>query len=38
MSKRFLAHVRRDGDGSYAVHELEDHLRAVDGQNSDFFE
>jgi hypothetical protein len=25
----FLAHVRRNDDGSFAVHHLEDHLRAV---------
>jgi len=24
-----LAHVRRNEDGSFAIHELEDHLRAV---------
>jgi CRISPR-associated endonuclease/helicase Cas3 len=27
--KPALAHVRRNDDGSFAVHELEDHLRAV---------
>lgn len=26
---RYLAHVRRREDGSFAIHELEDHLRAV---------
>lgn len=31
--KPALAHVRRNGDGSFAIHELEDHLRAVDSQN-----
>jgi hypothetical protein len=30
-----LAHVRRNDDGSFALHDLEEHLRAVDGQNSD---
>ncbi|MGB4069970.1 MAG: CRISPR-associated endonuclease Cas3'' [Nitrospira sp.] len=28
-SKRYLAHVRRNDDGSFAIHDLEDHLRAV---------
>jgi hypothetical protein len=32
-----LAHVRRNDDGSFAVHHLEDHLRAVGGQNPDPF-
>jgi len=27
--KRFLAHVRRNEDGSFEVHDLEAHLRAV---------
>ena len=27
--KRCLAHVRRNDDGSFAIHELEEHLRAV---------
>ncbi len=26
---RFLAHVRRNEDGSFEVHDLEEHLRAV---------
>ncbi len=34
----YLAHVRRNDDGSFAVHDLEEHLRAVDGQDLDFFE
>jgi hypothetical protein len=25
----YLAHVRRNDDGSFAIHELEEHLRAV---------
>ena len=28
----FLAHVRRNDDGSFAIHDLEEHLRAVDGR------
>jgi CRISPR-associated endonuclease/helicase Cas3 len=28
-AKRYLAHVRRNDDGSFADHELEEHLRAV---------
>lgn len=28
---QYLAHVRRNDDGSFAIHELEDHLRAVGG-------
>jgi hypothetical protein len=27
--KGYLAHVRRNDDGSFAVHDLEEHLRAV---------
>ena len=27
--KPFLAHVRQQEDGSYEIHELEEHLRAV---------
>lgn len=27
--KPSLAHVRRNDDGSFAIHELEEHLRAV---------
>ena len=26
---RFLAHVRQDDDGSFVIHDLEGHLRAV---------
>jgi len=26
---RYLAHVRQNDDGSFAIHELEEHLRAV---------
>lgn len=29
MTERCLAHVRRNDDGSFAIHDLEDHLRAV---------
>ncbi|TKB82649.1 MAG: hypothetical protein E8D44_11520 [Nitrospira sp.] len=29
----YLAHVRRKADGSFAIHDLEEHLRAVGGQN-----
>ena len=36
--KPALAHVRRNDDGSFAIHELEEHLRAVGGQNQDSFE
>ena len=25
----YLAHVRRNDDGSFEIHQLEDHLRAV---------
>jgi len=28
-AKRFLAHVRQQVDGSYEIHDLEGHLRAV---------
>ena len=28
--KPALAHVRRNADGSFAIHHLEDHLRAVE--------
>jgi hypothetical protein len=27
--KPYLAHVRRNEDGSFAIHDLEEHLRAV---------
>ena len=29
QSASFLAHVRRNDDGSFDIHELEEHLRAV---------
>lgn len=28
LPQHFLAHVRRNDDGSFAIHELEEHLRA----------
>lgn len=28
-SPNYLAHVLRNDDGSFAIHDLEDHLRAV---------
>ena len=28
-AKRYLAHVRQDKNGSYVIHDLEEHLRAV---------
>lgn len=31
--KPALAHVRGNDDGSFAIHDLEDHLHAVGGQN-----
>lgn len=27
--KQYLAHVRRNEDGSFEIHHLEEHLRAV---------
>ncbi|BFU90899.1 MAG: hypothetical protein NTAFB01_20860 [Nitrospira sp.] len=30
----YLAHVRRNEDGSFAIHHLEDHLRAVGDRSS----
>jgi hypothetical protein len=27
--KQYLAHVRSDDDGSFVLHDLEEHLRAV---------
>lgn len=33
--KPSLAHVRRNDDGSFAIHELEDHLRAVGGHGEE---
>ena len=35
-SKRYLTHVRRNDDGSFLIHELEDHLRAVAGLAGEF--
>lgn len=36
-SSRYLAHVRRNDDGSFAIHHLEEHLRAVgEGFNFDW--
>lgn len=32
-AKWYLAHVRRNDDGSFAIHDLEEHLRAVDSQD-----
>lgn len=32
-ANRYLAHVRRNDDGSFAIHDLEDHLRPVGGRN-----
>jgi CRISPR-associated endonuclease/helicase Cas3 len=32
----YLAHVRRNEDGSFAVHHLEEHLRAVGHLASEF--
>ncbi|MBS0183468.1 MAG: hypothetical protein JSS39_13790 [Nitrospira sp.] len=30
----YLAHVRRNEAGSFTIHELEDHVRAVEGSPS----
>ncbi|OQW34293.1 MAG: hypothetical protein A4E19_02195 [Nitrospira sp. SG-bin1] len=30
-AKRYFAHVRRNEDGSCAIHRLEDHVRVVGG-------
>ena len=27
----YLAHVRRNDDGSFVIHDLEEHVRAVGG-------
>lgn len=35
--KPALAHVRRNDDGSFAIHELGEQLRAVGGENQDSF-
>ncbi|MDF0650118.1 MAG: hypothetical protein P0121_01440 [Nitrospira sp.] len=29
QASRFLAHVRRSDDGSFVIHQLEEHLEAV---------
>jgi CRISPR-associated endonuclease/helicase Cas3 len=29
MTTRYLAHVRQDEDGTFVIHDLEEHLRAV---------
>lgn len=29
QSAGFLAHVRRNEDGSFVIHDLEEHMRAV---------
>lgn len=31
MTKHYLAHVRRNDDGSFIIHDLEEHLCVVDG-------
>jgi hypothetical protein len=31
-STTYLAHVRRNDDGSFAIHDLEEHVRAVASQ------
>ncbi|MCC6141438.1 MAG: CRISPR-associated helicase Cas3' [Nitrospira sp.] len=36
QSKNILAHVRRDDDGSFVIHDLEEHLRAVASLASEF--
>jgi CRISPR-associated endonuclease/helicase Cas3 len=35
-SKDCLAHVRQTEDGSFAIHELEEHLRAVGNHAGEF--
>jgi len=32
----YLAHVRQNQDGSFEIHHLEDHLRAVGKLSSEF--
>lgn len=32
----YLAHVRQTEDGSFVIHELEDHLRAVEDLAGEF--
>jgi len=36
-AKPARAHVRRNDDGSFIIHDLDEHLRAVDSQNPDAF-
>jgi len=36
--KRDLAHVREQADGSFEIHDLEDHLRAVAKETGAFVE
>lgn len=36
MSKPYLAHVRRNDDGSFGIHGLEEHLRAVGNLSNEF--
>ncbi len=33
---RFLAHVRQAADGSFVIHDLEEHLRSVAQRASEF--
>lgn len=35
-AKRYLAHVRRNDDGSFSTHDLEEHLRAVGDLAAEF--
>ncbi|MBI4001737.1 MAG: CRISPR-associated endonuclease Cas3'' [Nitrospira defluvii] len=34
--KRYLAHVRQGDDGSFVIHDLEEHLRAVAKLSEEF--
>lgn len=34
--RQYLAHVRRNDDGSFEIHDLEEHLRAVAGLAGEF--
>ena len=34
--KHYLAHVRRNEDGSFEIHHLEEHLRAVADLTGEF--
>jgi len=36
VHERSIAHVRRNEDGSFVIHDLEDHLRAVAGLAGEF--